>query len=333
MTSETQPRNARQLGIVGLGRMGGNLAAQALEKGLDVVGHDPHAAPHELRHAGLRLADKLSALCEALEPPRLVLLYVPAGPVVDKVLDEVAQQLEPGDVLADGGNSYWRDSQARARRLAAKGVAFLDVGTSGGLDGARHGACFMAGGESQAVAAAEPLLRTLAVPDGFVHAGRSGAGHLAKLVHNGIEFGMLQALGEGLALLEAYQGEIPLDISQVLRSWRHGSVIRSWLVDLLHAAYEAHGDKLGEIPSYVEDTGEVNRLVSDALELEQPIPVISQSVMQLFTSRDEQRNWARAIALMRHAFGGHPYGADPRIRDERHSGRVNVPEYSSASPS
>jgi len=171
------------------------------------------------------------------------------------------------------------------------------------------------------------MLLDLATPGGYVHAGPPGAGHFTKLVHNGIEFGMLQAIGEGIDLLENYRDK--LNIADVLKCWRHGSVIRSWLIDLMEAAYRAEGG-LEKIPPYVEDTGEVNWLVNDAIRMEVPVPVISQAVIQLFASRDERKRWARAIAMMRHGFGGHPYGADASIVRERREGRVGdflPPEY------
>jgi 6-phosphogluconate dehydrogenase len=227
--------------------------------------------------------------------------------------------MEKGDIIVDGGNSYWGDSIRRAQNLKKMGIYLIDLGTSGGVEGARHGACFMAGGDPEAIENVEPILKDLAQSGGYVYAGPSGAGHFTKLVHNGIEFGMLQAIGEGMDLLEHYHEK--LNITEILRCWRNGSVIRSWLIDLMEEAYR-DGKGLEKIPSYVEDTGEVNWLVSDAIQMEVPIPVISQSVMQLFASRDEKKNWARAIAMMRHGFGGHPYGPDEAIVRERREGRV-----------
>ena len=177
----------------------------------------------------------------------------------------------------------------------------------------------MVGGTRPAVERIEPLLLELAVPGGYCHAGPPGAGHYAKLVHNGIEFGMLQAIGEGVNLLERFPRQVALP--QVLECWRNGSVVRSWLMDLMHAAYVEEGG-LEKIPSYVDDTGEVNWLVADALEMEVPIPVISQAVMQLFASRDSKKSWARAIAMMRHGFGGHAYGPSQPAADERRTGQV-----------
>jgi 6-phosphogluconate dehydrogenase len=318
-----------KFGIVGLGRMGGNLALQALEKGHEVVGFTRGGAPPDMTEAGLVEVRSLADLKAQLAPPRAVFLYIPAGPAVDKLLDDLAARLDAGDILVDGGNSYWGDSIRRYRRLKEQGIQFVDLGTSGGVEGARHGACFMAGGEREAVAQIEPILLDLATEGGYVHAGPPGAGHFTKLVHNGIEFGMLQAIGEGVDLLERYRDH--LEIAEVLRCWRHGSVIRSWLIDLMEAAYRSNGG-MERIPPYVEDTGEVNWLVDDALHMEVPVPVISQSVMQLFTSRDEKENWARAIAMMRHGFGGHPYGPSEAEVRERREGRIGsfLREYAEA---
>lgn len=308
-----------EFGIVGLGKMGANLALNALEKGIKVIGYDLKSIPEETVVAGMRPTDSLEGFRDGLAPPRAVFLYIPAGPAVDQAADEIAGHLEQGDIIVDGGNSYWGDSIRRCERLRQRGVHFVDLGTSGGVDGARHGACFMAGGDRTAVARIEPMLIELAVPNGYVHAGPPGAGHFAKLVHNGIEFGMLQAIGEGIDLLAHYRDE--LDIADILRCWRHGSVIRSWLIDLMEAAYR-EGDGLDSIPAYVEDTGEVNWLIDDALHMDVPVPVMSQAVMQLLASRDDAKNWARAIAMMRHGFGGHPYGAAEPIARERREGRV-----------
>ena len=254
--------SAHELGVVGLGRIGGGLALQALQKGMRVSGFTLGGAAPELLKAGLQEVGELSGFRDALAAPRRVFLYIPAGPGVDDLLDRLAAALEPGDILVDGGNSYWGDSVRRHSRLRERGIHLVDVGTSGGVDGARHGACFMAGGEPEPVALLEPILTALAVPGGYVHAGPPGAGHFAKLVHNGIEFGMLQAIGEGIDLLERHP--VGLDVQEILRCWRHGSVIRSWLVDLMEQAYRAENG-LERIPSYVEDTGEVNWLVADAL--------------------------------------------------------------------
>lgn len=306
-------------GIVGLGKMGSSIALRALRMKMSVAGFDKAGVPIELVQAGLTEVRSLGRLAEALQAPRIIMLYVPAGRVVDDLLDALAEMLEPGDIAADAGNSYWGDSIHRHARLASRGIHFVDVGTSGGPDGALNGACFMVGGDQDPVSRIEPILRALAADGGYVHAGGPGAGHFVKLVHNGIEFGMLQAIAEGVDLLERYHERLP--VADVLHCWKHGSVIRSWLLDLMEQTYREVGD-LSKVPPYVEDTGEVNWLVGDALRMEVPIPVITQSVVQLVASRDVRRNWARAIAMMRHAFGGHPYGPSPDIARERRCGRV-----------
>lgn len=310
----------KSFGIIGLGKMGGNLALQASEKGYKVIGLDRSGFRDDLKKAAIENAVHIKEFKNKLETPRIIFLYIPAGKIIDVVLEEIAGVLSPGDIIVDGGNSYWGDSIRRARRLKLQGVYLVDCGTSGGIEGARHGACFMAGGEKPAVEKVAPILKDLAVPDGFVHAGPSGAGHFTKLVHNGIEFGMLQAIGEGMDLLENYRDQI--NISEVLHCWSHGSVIRSWLIELMEKTYN---EKKGmeKVPPYVEDTGEVNWLINDALHMEVPVPVMAQAVMQLFASRDQEKSWARAIAMMRHGFGGHPFGRDKAIRQERRSGRVN----------
>ena len=308
-----------QFGIIGLGKMGGGLALQALEKGFSVAGFDTGPKSEELKAAKLSAATSMADLCGMLSPPRIAFVYVPAGPVVDTVIDDLAGHLSPGDIVVDGGNSYWGDSIRRHARLRQRQIHFLDLGTSGGVTGARNGACFMVGGEDEPVSLVEPILRRLAVEGGYVHAGPPGAGHFTKLVHNGIEFGMLQAIGEGMQLLERYRDALP--VANVLHCWRNGSVIRSWLIDLMEEQYRDQGGT-GQVPSFVEDTGEVNWLLDDAMHMEVPVPVIAQSIMQLIASRDADKVSARAVALMRHGFGGHPFGPDAHIARERREGRV-----------
>jgi 6-phosphogluconate dehydrogenase len=309
----------KRLGIVGLGQMGGNMARLSLERGYEVVGFDVGGIPDDLAGLGLTPAGSSAELVAQLQPPRVVMLSIPAGAIVDTVADDLAGQMEAGDVILDSGNSYWGDSKRRNARHAERGIHFLDLGTSGGLEGARRAPCFMIGGPRPAVEIVEGFLKSLAAEGGYVHAGGPGAGHFVKLVHNGIEFGMLQAIGEGMDLLSKYPEE--LDIDGTVGCWQHGSVIRSWLIDLMKRAYEA--DPAMRRPSgYVEDTGEVNWLVGDALTLEVAVPVIAQSVMQLVASRDEAKVAARAVTMMRHEFGGHPFGPEEGIAKERAKGRV-----------
>jgi 6-phosphogluconate dehydrogenase len=313
------PAPIHRFGIVGLGKMGAGVALNAIGQGFAVAGLDTHPISDELQRRGVIAAGSMKALVKLLTPPRFIILYVPAGPPVDSLLGQLLDLLDEGDIVGDGGNSYWGDSIRRHARAKAKGVRFVDIGTSGGPSGARAGACIMVGGDREPVAAIEPILRKLAVTGGYMHVGGPGAGHFVKLVHNGIEFGMLQAIGEGMELLTRYRDK--LKIADILHLWRNGSVIRSWLIELMEEMYRQEGN-FDAVAPYVEDTGEVDWLVDDALHMEVPIPVITQSVVQLIASRDDKRDWARAIAMMRHGFGGHPYGADAGIAHERHTGRV-----------
>lgn len=307
-----------EVGIVGLGSMGSNLALQGLEKGLGVVGKSRSEKP-KLEDEGLRVVTSHKELADELSPPRIIYLALPAGPIVDEQLDEMVGHLEEGDVVADGGNSFWRDSVEREQRLAERGVFFLDAGTSGGIEGAREGAAFMVGGRKEGIETARPVLERLSVEGGFLHTGPPGSGHFVKLVHNGIEFGMLQAIGEGVELLEG--GEFDLDLAEVFEHWTNGTVIRSWLVELM--ADGLREEDLGRIENHVEDTGEVNWLAMWALREEVPMPVITLSAIELSKSRGQQKHAYRSIALMRKGFGGHPFGEDEKIAKKRNTSRVN----------
>ena len=305
-------------GIIGLGKMGGNLALQAIDKNYQVTGYDPHAGK-EIKQSSIQWANSLEELALQLPSPRIIFIYIPAGNAVDIILEQLTGVLSKDDIIVDGGNSYWGDSIRRAEKLKESGIWLIDCGTSGGVDGARNGACFMAGGEEEPMHYLEPILKDLSVPGGYVHTGSPGSGHFVKLVHNGIEFGMLQAIGEGMDLLSHYRE--PLNFPDILHCWNNGSVIRSWLIELMGKMYnEKNG--FSHVPSYIEDTGEVNWLINDAVHMEVPVPVIAQSVMQLFASRDNTQIWAKAIAMMRHGFGGHPFGEDEGIKRERKTGRV-----------
>jgi 6-phosphogluconate dehydrogenase len=304
-------------GIIGLGKMGLNLALNAAEHGYSIIGYDLHP-PQGAEHKNLVLTDSLQGMINQLQNPAKIFLYIPAGSAVDQVIEQLTPLLKEGDIIIDGGNSYWGDSIRRAEKLREHGLYLIDCGTSGGTSGARNGACFMVGGDKAAVSQVEGLFKDLSVLNGYTHTGASGSGHFVKLVHNGIEFGMLQAIGEGMDLLAHYREE--LNISEILYTWNHGSVVRSWLIELMKKLYDEKGGF--NVPSYVEDTGEVNWLVSDAMRMEVAIPVIAQSVMQLIASRDANHTSPKAIAMMRNGFGGHPFGADAAIEHERHYGRV-----------
>ena len=307
-----------QLGIIGLGKMGGNLALQANEKKVAVIGKARSKKP-ELEKQDIKVVDDYKSFVDFLKHPRVIYLSLPAGPTVDSVLNELIPFLEKGDVLMDGGNSFYLDSIEREKKISEKDMYFLDCGTSGGLEGARYGACFMVGGKEEGVRIAEPILTTLAVKDGYIHTGKPGTGHFVKLVHNGIEFGMLQSIGEGVELLS--RSGFELDLAGIFKNWSNGSVIRGWLVELMEKGLREQG--LAKTDSYIEDTGEVNWLVQDAINKEIPIPVISQSIMELFKSRMNESDAYRSIALMRHGFGGHPFGKDEGIIKERKTSRIS----------
>jgi 6-phosphogluconate dehydrogenase len=289
-----------KLGIIGLGKMGSNLAINALEQKIQVVGKARSRKP-DLQKIGITVVDNYKDFVSFLDKPRVIYLSLPAGPTVDSVLRELSQFLEKRDVVMDGGNSFYLDSIRREKELRDKGIHFLDCGTSGGIDGARHGACFMIGGSDSGFNIAKQMLKKLAInDDACIHTGKPGSGHFVKLVHNGIEFGMLEAIGEGVCLLR--HGDFDLDLGQIFKNWSNGSVIRGWLVELMEKGLR-EGPNLDNIESYVEDTGEVNWLVQEALNKEIPIPVIFQSVTELFKSRNKYTDTYKAIALIRHGFG------------------------------
>ena len=295
--------NRKEFGVIGLGRMGGDLALQAIEKGWRVVGYN--RSPEQTRtlaKKGLVEAASVAELVSALTPPRVVLIYVPHGEPTNQVVADLKGQLAQGDVVGDGGNSRWTDSVRHHADLKSAGISFLDVGTSGGVDGARHGACFMVGGNADVFARVEPLLRDLAVPEGVIHAGPSGAGHFVKLIHNAIEFGMVQAMAEGVDLLA--RSDYPLDLPALFHTWNRGSVIRSWLAELMERGLREN--KLEDLSGYVEDTREGKWAVEYAMEKEAWIPVIALSELAFYRYRDPDSVAGKAVALLRHGYGGHP---------------------------
>ena len=295
-----------QLGMVGLGRMGANMAERLRRVGHDCVGFDPVPAAREAAAArGLRVAGSLAALVEAMAPPRAAWLMVPAGEAVDGVLDGLLPLLAPGDVVIDGGNSHYRDSLRRAARVAGAGIGWLDVGTSGGVHGLAEGYCLTIGGDAGTAARLEPVFQALApaAGRGWGRVGPAGAGHYAKMVHNGIEYGLMQAYAEGLALLHRRDDLAP-DPAKTARIWCDGSVIRSWLLELCADALEQDPALSGVAP-YVADSGEGRWTVAEALELDVPAPVITQAMIARLRSRDAEGFGDRVVAALRDAFGGH----------------------------
>jgi 6-phosphogluconate dehydrogenase len=294
------------LGMVGLGRMGGNMAERLLRGGHKVVGYAHHAdAVQRVVTLGGSGTTSLTDLVRQLAPPRIIWLMVPSGGPVDETITGLMPQVAAGDVIIDGGNSYYKDSMSRGARLAERGVHFIDVGTSGGIWGLREGYCMMIGGDRAAVQRLTPIFQTLApAPDrGWGYMGPLGAGHFVKMIHNGIEYGMMQAYAEGFALMQR-KSAFDLNLAQIAEIWRHGSVVRSWLLDLTSLAL-AQNPTLEGIAPYVQDSGEGRWTVVESLDLEVAIPVITQSLQGRFRSRDANPFGDRLLAALRHQFGGH----------------------------
>jgi 6-phosphogluconate dehydrogenase len=295
-----------RLGMIGLGKMGGNMAKRLLAGGHEVVGYDPAAeAVAEVVEDGAEGAASLAELVEKLPAPRTVWMMVPAGEVVDKVLGELAPLLAADDLVVDGGNSFYKHTVERGERLAAAGLHYVDCGTSGGVWGLAEGYSLMLGGDDAALARLRPALECLApgAEKGWGHVGPTGAGHFVKMVHNGIEYGLMQAYAEGFALLQRKE-DFGLDLAQVAQIWRHGSVVRSWLLDLL-AGVLNEDQNLDDVAPWVADSGEGRWTVMESIELDSPAPVIALSLIQRLRSRDEESYPDRLLAALRNAFGGH----------------------------
>jgi 6-phosphogluconate dehydrogenase len=291
------------IGMIGLGRMGANMTQRLIEGGHRVVVTDLNpAAVSAAGKAGAAAASSLDDLVATLAPRRAIWIMVPSGDPVQATVDALERLLAPGDIVVDGGNSNYHDSMRRAEQLHARGIEFVDCGTSGGIWGLREGFCLMAGGSRDAFAHIEPALRTLAPPDGYAHVGPSGAGHFTKMVHNGIEYGMMAAYGEGFELLAG--SRFDLDLRQVAALWNHGSVVRSWLLELTERAFE-RDPRLEHIRGYVEDSGEGRWTVEEAIEQRVPLPVITLSLMRRFASRQDASFSAKVQAALRNEFGGH----------------------------
>ena len=292
-----------QIGMIGLGRMGLNMSLRLLRRGHQVVGTARHSDTFaELRGGGGETADNLPALVRALAAPRVVWVMVPAGEPLRGVLGELVTLLQPGDLVVDGGNSNYKDSMRHALDLRSRGIGFLDAGTSGGIWGLENGYCLMVGGEADDVRRLEPVLTDLAPAEGWLHVGPAGAGHFCKMVHNGIEYGLLQAYAEGFEILE--RSRFPVDLRAVAHLWNRGSVVRSWLLELAERAFEADPHLAG-VRGYVEDSGEGRWTVQEAIDLDVPAPVITLSLLARFTSRQDDSFSAKTIAALRQQFGGH----------------------------
>ena len=296
-----------KLGMIGLGRMGANMAQRLMKGGHDVVGFDPQpAARKDLESKGASTADSLAALVAALPAPRVLWLMVPAGEITDSSLDTLLPLLAEGDTVIDGGNSFYKDTQRRAARFAEHRMAYVDCGTSGGVWGLEEGYSLMIGGDDAQVEHVRPLFEALAPAkdQGWAHVGPVGAGHYTKMIHNGIEYGMMQAYAEGFSILK-HKSEFDLDLHQVAEIWRYGSVVRSWLLDLTADALKKNPDMDG-IAAYVADSGEGRWTVDEAIELNVPAPVITHSLIERLRSRDKDSFSDKLLSAMRNEFGGHP---------------------------
>jgi 6-phosphogluconate dehydrogenase len=283
-----------KLGMVGLGRMGSGMTERLRRDGHEVMTYDPKVES---------TADSLAELVRQLDRPRAVWLMVPAGEITGQAVAQLLDLLGRDDVLVDGGNSNFRDSQQRARDAAERGIHFVDVGVSGGIWGLKEGFCLMAGGADDPVKLLEPVFRSLAPEGGYAQVGPSGAGHFVKMVHNGIEYGLMQAYAEGFDIL--HHSEFDLDLEQISGIWRYGSVVRSWLLELLHDSFERHGRDLADVAGYVEDSGEGRWTVKEAIDTAVPVPVISAALFARFASREDESFAAKIDAALREQFGGH----------------------------
>jgi 6-phosphogluconate dehydrogenase len=292
-----------ELGIIGLGRMGANMTERLVLGGHRLISFDrsPEAIQRVVDKGALG-AHSLADFVKQLSLPRAIWLMVPSGDPVDQTIEQLLPNLSKGDILIDGGNSNYKDSIRRAEKLKPHGMHFVDAGTSGGIWGLKNGYCLMVGGEKEIVDHLAPIFTTLAPPNGYLHVGPSGAGHFVKMIHNGIEYGMLQAYGEGFELLKASQ--FKLDLGKISHLWNQGSVVRSWLLELAESAF--HQDpELASIKGYVEDSGEGRWTVEEAIEKSVPAPVLMLSLFARFASRQEDSFSAKVIAALRNEFGGH----------------------------
>ncbi|MDP9233714.1 MAG: decarboxylating 6-phosphogluconate dehydrogenase [Actinomycetota bacterium] len=293
-----------QLGMVGLGKMGASMTLRLLQGGHDVVVFDVDAeAVRKSAEGGATGASSLQDLVDKLTAPRAVWVMVPAGPITQETVDKLAGIMREGDTIIDGGNSRFTDSVKRAEALAEKKIDFVDAGTSGGVWGLSEGYCLMVGGDEETVARLEPIFTTLAPENGFARVGGPGAGHFVKMVHNGIEYSMMQSYGEGFEVLEK-NGQFELDLAQIAEVWRHGSVIRSWLLDLAASALSKNPGLEG-VSDYIDDSGEGRWTLGVAIDQAVPMPALALALFTRFASREEELFAGKLISALRHEFGGH----------------------------
>ena len=293
-----------RIGFVGLGKMGMNMVVRLIGGGHEVVAYARTAATvKKAEEKGAAGAASLQDIADRLESPRVIWAMVPAGRATEETLQSLAGILKEGDILVDGGNSFYKDSMRIAEEFRKKKIGFLDVGTSGGIWGLTEGYCMMIGGDKDVFDKVEPLIKTLAPENGYAHVGPGGAGHFVKMVHNGIEYAMLQAYAEGFEIMNAKK-DFDLDLHKISGLWNHGSVVRSWLLELAERAFDKEPE-LASIRGYVEDSGEGRWTVTEAIELDVPTPTITLSLLERFRSRQDESFSAKVIAALRNEFGGH----------------------------
>ncbi len=291
-----------QVGLIGLGKMGFNLAQNLMDHKHEVVAFDLNAeAVESVKTLGAKGTTSLKDLVASLASPKVLWIMVPHA-VVDKVLEEVAPLLSQGDIVIEAGNSHYKESIRRYEALKTKGIHYLDAGTSGGMEGARHGACYMVGGDPEAWAVVEPVFRDTSVENGYLYAGKAGSGHFLKMVHNGIEYGMMAAIGEGFEVLE--KSDFEFDYEQVARVWNNGSVIRSWLMELTERAFSKDSN-LDEIKGTMHSSGEGRWTIETALDLQAATPVIAMSLLMRYRSLETDTFTGKVVAALRNEFGGH----------------------------
>ncbi len=296
-----------EIGMIGLGRMGANMTQRLIAGGHTVVAYDrDSAAVAASASGGAKAAETVGDLVARLSPPRAMWVMVPAGAVTDAVIDEAAEILDPGDAVIDGGNANYKDTIRRGEKLSGRGIHLLDAGTSGGIWGLTEGYSLMVGGDKDTFRRLEPIFQTLAPgPDrGYSHVGPVGAGHFTKMVHNGVEYALMQAYAEGFELMQAKRHEFDLDLPAIARTWQYGSVVRSWLLDLAVRALE-EDPGLESLAAYVDDSGEGRWTVNESVELAVPTPAITAALYQRFRSRQEEPFGSRLLAALRNQFGGH----------------------------
>ena len=292
-----------RIGFIGLGRMGANMVRRLLQEGHQVVAYNRTAEKtREIAGEGAEPAFSIGELVAALDRPRTVWIMVPAGDATEAQVDELLEHLEPGDTIVDGGNTNFHDDVRRHAKVAAKGLRYVDAGVSGGIWGLRNGYCLMVGGDREAVEPLEPIFRSLAPADGYLHVGGPGAGHYVKMIHNGIEYGLMQAYAEGFEIMHA--SDYRLDLAGIAKLWNHGSVVRSWLLELAERALAGDPD-LAHVKGWVADSGEGRWTVQEAIDRDVPAAVITLSLLTRFRSRQEDSYGAKVLAALRNEFGGH----------------------------